>query len=82
MDEMRIHFLGDELVAGYGDPRALGWTGRVMARTPREIDAVWMQLGVEDPAAADRAREAGLLVVMDTCPKIEWRQLRNEGAAR
>lgn len=46
MDEMRIHFLGDELVAGYGDPRALGWTGRVMARTPREIDAVWMQLAV------------------------------------
>ena len=41
-----------------------------------------MQLGVEDPAAADRAREAGLLVVMDTCPKIEWRQLRNEGASR
>lgn len=47
-----------------------------------QIDAVWMQLGVEDPAAADRAREAGLLVVMDTCPKIEWRQLRNEGASR
>ena len=47
-----------------------------------QIDAIWMQLGVEDPAAADRAREAGLLVVMDTCPKIEWRQLRNEGASR
>ncbi len=47
-----------------------------------QIDAIWMQLGVVDPAAADRAREAGLLVVMDTCPKIEWRQLRNEGAAR
>lgn len=47
-----------------------------------KIDAIWMQLGVEDPAAADRAREAGLLVVMDTCPKIEWRRLRNEGASR
>ncbi len=47
-----------------------------------QIDAIWMQLGVVDPAAADRAREAGLLVVMDTCPKIEWRQLRNEGASR
>jgi predicted CoA-binding protein len=34
--------------------------------------AVWMQLGVIDDDAAARAREAGLLVVMDRCPKIEW----------
>ncbi|NOY56210.1 MAG: CoA-binding protein [Actinobacteria bacterium] len=37
--------------------------------------AVWMQLGVIDEGAAIRARKAGLEVVMDRCPKIEYRRL-------
>jgi hypothetical protein len=35
---------------------------------------VWFQLGVVDEAAFGRTTSAGLAMVMDTCPAIEWRQ--------
>ena len=39
---------------------------------------VWMQLGVRNDEAARRAEEAGLKVVMNRCPKIEYGRLSGE----
>jgi hypothetical protein len=41
--------------------------------------AVWMQEGVINEEAASRARDAGLLVVMDKCMRKEHQRLRQNG---
>jgi predicted CoA-binding protein len=42
------------------------------------IKVIWMQLGVRDDAAAARAEAAGITVIMDRCPKIEYGRLFGE----
>lgn len=40
-----------------------------------QAKAVWFQLDVVDPAAYTRTTAAGLTMVMDRCPAIEWGRL-------
>ena len=42
------------------------------------IEVIWMQLGVRNDEAAARAEAAGLTVVMNRCPKIEYGRLSGE----
>ncbi|MEE6280670.1 GDSL-type esterase/lipase family protein [Georgenia sp. MJ170] len=44
--ELRICVIGDEIAAGMGDARGLGWTGRVVARTELERPFFVTQLAV------------------------------------
>ena len=48
-----------------------------LAMTPRP-GVIWMQLGVRNDEAAKLAEQAGLKVVMNRCPKIEYGRLSGE----
>ncbi len=51
---LRVCVVGDDLVAGIGDARALGWVGRVVARTSREAGEIDVfPLGVPGETTAD-----------------------------
>src|ERR1700755_2128133 len=47
-------------------------------KLPSPPKVIWMQLGARDDAAAAKAEAAGLKVVMNRCPKIEWGRLSSE----
>jgi uncharacterized protein len=81
--------LGETVVASLGDlpvPPDMVQIFRKAEEAPAVVDdairagakVVWLQLGIRSDAAAARARAAGLDVVMDRCPKIEYGRLFGE----
>lgn len=48
-----------------------------LALSPKP-QVIWMQLGVRNDAAATKAEAAGIKVVMNRCPKIEYGRLSSE----
>ena len=50
----------------------------ITLREAKGIKVIWMQIGVRNDAAAARAKAAGMEVVMDHCPKIEYGRLHSE----
>jgi predicted CoA-binding protein len=50
----------------------------IALKDEKGFKVVWMQLGVRNDEAAALAREAGLEVVMNRCPKIEYGRLFGE----
>ena len=64
---LRIVVLGDELVAGVGDPKALGWVGRVVARTIAPEPPVVLTLAMPGETSTELAArwEAETLTRLD-----------------
>lgn len=56
---------------------AVAIVDEALALTPLP-KVIWMQLSVSNPVAAARAEAAGLEVVMNRCPKIEYGRLSGE----
>lgn len=52
--DVGLCFLGASLTAGYGDPKGLGWVGRVVARTQHpDLDLTAYNLGVRGQTSGD-----------------------------
>ena len=50
----------------------------IALKEEKDISVIWMQLTIVNEEAASKAEAAGLTVIMDRCPKIEYGRLNQE----
>ena len=50
----------------------------IFTKDAKGIKVLWMQIGVRNDLAAELAEKAGLMVIMNRCPKIEYARLSGE----
>jgi hypothetical protein len=53
MRSLRVVILGDELLTASGDPKGLGWLGRVQARLPQGEDVAFFPLAMVGESTSD-----------------------------
>ena len=53
MRQLRVVILGDELLSGAGDPKGLGWLGRVQARLPQNEDVALFPLAMVNESSSE-----------------------------
>ena len=78
---IRVCVVGDELVAGVGDPRGLGWVGRVAARTPAAGRLTVMPLAVPGETTAGLRARWAAEVSLRTDPAADNRLVIGLGRA-
>ncbi len=64
-----------DMVDVFREPSACPASSPTMLAMKERPKVLWGQLGVVDEAAAEAARNAGITVIMDRCPAIEWPRL-------
>lgn len=70
---LRLLVVGDELAAGAGDPRALGWVGRVAARTTTPLPPTVLTLAVPGESTTELSARWEAEVARRTSPEADNR---------
>ena len=63
---------GVQMVNIFRRPEAVGPIVDEALRHLPDLQTIWLQLGIRNDAAAEKARQRGLTVIQDRCSKIEF----------
>lgn len=63
---------GVQMVNIFRRPEAVGPIVDEALRHLPDLQTIWLQLGIRNDAAVEKARQRGLIVIQDRCSKIEF----------